>query len=299
MLTLWPSMRQALYRPFSSLLVIALVAVVVLANTTLFSALWTLGGKPLPYRQDARLLELRIHLTDIDFRVSLAPRLLEALRAESSVFPAQIGFPGARTARDADGRTLQLQRISADFNEVLGVQPKIGNAFELARERTASGALPLLISSAHWQQRYGADPAIVGRRERIAEQDFEIVGVMPAVFGFPSPAIDAWTPYQADAAEREQDAAGGFGDFSVVARLADGATTVAAQAALQRVLRADPAMLAMDPDGSRGHADVRSWRERYTGDHWRTLELLQAAALLLLLVVAASLANLGLDHVLA
>lgn len=292
-------MRHALQRPFASLLVIALVAVAVLANTTLFSALWTLGGKPLPYRQDARLVELRIHLTDIDYRASLAPRLLQALRAEPSVFAGQIGFPGARTARDADGRTLQLQRISADFNAVLGVQPAIGNAFELASVRTASGVLPLLISGAYWQQRYGADPAIVGRRERIGEQDFEIVGVMPAVFGFPSAVIDAWTPYQADAAERAQDAAGAFGDFTVVARLADGVTTVAAQAALQRVLRADPALLAMDPDSRRGHADVRFWRERYTDDHWRTLELLQAAALLLLVVVAASLANLGLDQVLA
>ena len=113
MLTLWPSMRHALQRPFASLSVIALVAVAVLANTTLFSALWTLGGKPLPYRQAARLVELRIHLTDIDYRASLAPRLLQALSAEPSVFAGQIGFPGARTARDADGRTCLLYTSDA------------------------------------------------------------------------------------------------------------------------------------------------------------------------------------------
>lgn len=296
----WLALRRSSQHPWSSLLVIALVAIVVLSNSTLFSALWTLGAKDLPYREDERLVELRIHLRDIDLKVALAPRLKAAVQAEPSVFAQTIGFSvEPMPVREEDGRELAVQRISADFAEVLGVAPMLGSGLASTPERSASGLTPLLISHAHWQQRYAADPAIVGRRARIGELEYEVVGVMPAAFGFPSTSTQAWTPYQPTALEREQDANGSFNDFNVVARLADGVTATAAEAALLRVLRADPALLAMDPDGTRGTSDVRFWRERFVGTHWRTLELLQAAALLLLVVVAASLANLGLDQVLA
>ena len=294
------ALRRSARQPLSTLLVIALVAIVVLSNSTLFSALWTLGARDLPYRDDRQLVELRIDLRDINLHVALAPRLREALQTESAVYTQSIGFPvGPTPAREEDGRTLSLQRISTDFTAVLGVRPLLGSDLALMPERTPSGVLPLLISHAHWQQRYAADPDILGRRTRIGADEYEIVGVMPAAFGFPSTRVDAWTAYRPTPLEREQDAAGSFNDFSVVARLADGVNAVAAQAALQRVLRADPALRALDPDGTRVEADVRPWRERFIGSHWRTLQLLQMAGLLLLVVVAASLANLGLDQVLA
>lgn len=296
----WLALRRSSRRPVGTLLVVALVAIVVLCNATLSSALWTLGAKDLPYRDDRQLVELRIHLRDIDLRVALAPRLRAALQSEPQVFAQTIGFPvELAQVREEDGRTLSLQRITADFADVLGVAPALGSGLTLTPERTASGALPLLLAHAHWQQRHGGDAAIVGRRTRIDGQVYEIVGVMPAAFGFPDTRVEAWTPYQPTPLEREQDANGSFNDFSVVARLADGVGAAAAQSALLRVLRADPALHALDPDGTRGGAEVRAWRERFTGSHWRTLQLLQAAALLLLVVVAASLANLGLDQALA
>ncbi len=296
----WLALRRSSRRPWSSLLVIALVAIVVLSNSALFSALWTLGAKDLPYHDDGRLVELRIHLRDIDLKVALAPRLKAAVQAEPSVFAQTIGFSvEPMPLREEDGRELAVQRISPDFAEVLGVAPALGSGLAQHPERTASGALPLLISHAHWQQRYAADPTVVGRRARVGELEYEVVGVMPAAFGFPSTRTQAWTPYQPTALEREQDKNGSFNDFNVVARLADGVSVTAAEVALLRVLRADPALLSMDPDGTRGTSDVRLWRERFVGNHWRTLELLQAAGLLLLVVVAASLANLGLDQVVA
>ena len=294
------NLRRAMRNPASSLLVILLAALVVASNSSLFGVLWTLGAKPLPYVADEQLVELRLDLRDIDFQVGLAPRLHKALALNDSSFADVIGFPSqSMSVRDDQNRKWTLQRISADFSQVLGVEPILGNGFGVTGGTTSSGAVPLLISHARWQQRFNADADIVGRELRIAETDYEIVGVMPAVFGFPSTQIQGWTPYLPSEAEIAQDARGAFGDYTVVARMARATQIADARSALLRAMRADPALVKLDPTGDRAMPDVRTWREKLAGAHGRTLRMLQLAAILLLGVVCASVANLGLDQALA
>lgn len=297
--TLLPSLvRPVLRAPAPYLLLTTLVALMVAVTASVHALWWSLHIQPLPYANDKDLLELRIDLLDIDFQTGLAPRLARALEAQDPTFSGLIRFPDkALHVLDAGGQPIQLQAISADFTTTLGVAPALGRALDLDAQ-TTSGLPPLLLAHATWARHYGFDPAVVGRSVRYGDRQYEVVGVMPAVFGFPTSEVGAWTPYEASAAALAQDAMGAFGDLTVVGRLAEGATIESARAALTRVLRSDPAILRLDPDGTRGRADVRPWRERFGTAERSSLQRLLLSALLLCLLVAAGLSNFGADHAL-
>ena len=59
---------------------------------------------------------------------------------------------------------------------------------------------PLFLSDALWRQRFGADPAVVGRTLPLDGVAHEVRGVMPPDFDFPSAGVDLWVPMTVDAA---------------------------------------------------------------------------------------------------
>ena len=74
--------------------------------------------------------------------------------------------------------------VSANLFRTLGVSPVRGRDFTL-NEDTRGAALVVLISNTIWRQRYGGDPAIVGRTIRIGDAPGTIIGVMPEGMHFP------------------------------------------------------------------------------------------------------------------
>src|SRR5215510_8302423 len=68
--------------------------------------------------------------------------------------------------------------VSSNLFKILGVSPILGRDFTPA-EDTPGTPLIVLISDTLWRQRYGGDPAIVGRTIRIIDSPGTIIGVMP------------------------------------------------------------------------------------------------------------------------
>ncbi|MGE0442671.1 MAG: ADOP family duplicated permease [Gemmatimonadales bacterium] len=94
------------------------------------------------------------------------------------------------TAERVRGRT-----VSAGFFAMLGVAPRLGRVFREGED--APGAAPVVVvSEGLWRRRLGADPAVVGRTLLVDGAAREIVGVMPARFGFPDPGTDVWIPVE-------------------------------------------------------------------------------------------------------
>ena len=82
--------------------------------------------------------------------------------------------------------------MSANFFKLLGVAPALGRDF--AHEEDRFGSQPVvLISGNVWQQRYGNDPAVIGRSIRLNGTPATIIGVMPEGMHFPNEA-DVWMP---------------------------------------------------------------------------------------------------------
>lgn len=285
-------LRRLLAAPGFALGVLSTVALVVTVNASAFAGWWALLYKPLAFAEAERWTELRIDLRDIDFQVGLSPSLYSALRDAAQTFDAAVGAPEiGQPLLDEQARPWRLQRITADFTSALGVAPARGVAFNVDAPRANS----LLLSDRTWRERFGADPDIVGRRVRMGGEDFLVHGVMPPGFSWPDGDVQAWTPWIASAAEIEQDAQGGFGQFHVAARMAPGVGLEQARQTLTQVLVASSnPFFKSNPD--RVRAQARPWRDRYSAGHLPILLLLQAAAALLLLVASANLAGLTLDR---
>ncbi len=280
--------------PGYALAVLATVAMVVLVNAAAFAGLWAVLFKPLGYAEAERLVELRLDLRDINFQVGLSPSLFAAVQAQPDTFAAAIGSPEIGQPRlDASAQPWLVQRISADFTEVLGVQPALGS--RLAADAAAIDERSLLLSDRAWRERFNADPAIVGRSLRLGGIEHRIVGVMPPGFAWPDTEVLAWKPWVASAEELAEDAQGGFGQFHVVARLAPGVSLTQGAQVLTQIL-SDSRNPFLRTAGDRVRVEARPWRERLSAAQLPALLMLQGAALLMLLVAAANLTSLILDR---
>ncbi|MFB9066786.1 ABC transporter permease [Pseudofulvimonas gallinarii] len=295
------NLRQAFTRawraPGFALAVIVLTAVVVAVNATVFAAVWAIDYKALPYREGDRLVELRVDLRKFGFRVGLLPSLHSQLAAATDVYEGVVGQTAGPFMRSDDaGREWQVQRVTTGFSEVLGVAPMLGRP--LQEEDAVGDGRVLLLSEATWRSRFNGDPGVVGSNVDLGGQRYRIVGVMPAGFVFPDRDADAWMPWIPSAGEKADDAGGNVGQFEVLARLAPGVTLQQSAAHLDGVLAAADNLKAL-----REHVGVlpvvRYWRERFADEHTMALALLQLASLILLVVVAANLANLVLDRMMA
>ena len=82
--------------------------------------------------------------------------------------------------------------ISANFFEVLGVQPAMGRGF-LPEEEQLGENREIILSHGLWERRYGSDPGILGKIAKVNDESYTIVGVMDKGFNYPMTA-EAWTP---------------------------------------------------------------------------------------------------------
>lgn len=296
-MNLHASLRRSVRRPGFALTVAALLAAVVAVNAIAFSALWALERKALPWADSDELVQLRTDLVNFGFKVGLSESLAQALGAQDDTFAGLVYWAGNIPGRrDEHGRTWRERRISHDFARVLGVAPALGRS--LSTSDLEGDGRVLVLSDGTWRDRFGADPAVVGQTVRLGGEVFTIVGVMPPGFVFPDRRTEAWMPYIASSAEREQDAQGNVGGIDVVARLAPGARLEQARARVDALLGTVDHLAGLRASAGL-RADVRAWRESFAAEHRQGLVLLQLAAIGLLLVIGFNLANLCLDRLLA
>jgi putative ABC transport system permease protein len=92
-------------------------------------------------------------------------------------------------------------RVTPNLFDMLGVKPMLGRKF------TNDEAVPghdqeVVLSFRTWQERYGADPAILGKTIRIDSKSTTVIGVMPKNYDYPLPA-QLWLPLAMTGAEKQ------------------------------------------------------------------------------------------------
>ncbi|MDF1501577.1 ABC transporter permease [Roseisolibacter sp. H3M3-2] len=103
-------------------------------------------------------------------------------------------------APDGNASPLQVAEITANAFRMAPAAPVVGRALAPSDERP--GAPPVIVLGHDvWRERFGADPAVVGRSVRLDEAFVTVVGVMPAGYGFPV-SHDAWTPLPSNVVEQ-------------------------------------------------------------------------------------------------
>jgi predicted permease len=191
---------------------------------------------------------------------------------------------------------VKVMRMTANFLPMLGVVPQTGRNF-LSSEDRPGGPPVILLSHRLWQSKFQGDPSVAGRAVTLDGRIQTVVGVLPAHFLFPDPAIepDVYVPAGCDpdtSLSRDKS----IWMVGTTARLRDGVTAQQAQAELQAFAEARAkgytASFSSFGDGRRM---VMEPLQRYlTGDDRRNLLILLACVGAVLLIACANVANLQL-----
>lgn len=208
---------------------------------------------------------------------------------------ALIAYEGAWPTSIQDGaETSRFRRalVSGGYFDVLKAEPLLGRALRPSDD--ATGAAPVaVLSHRAWQQRFGGDPQILGRRLRSIDTDvtYSIVGVMPPGLDYPR-GTDLWTPILPSVSQKNLE----FAAFDVIGRLRTGGTSSMARQELTTFLgRPEASPWQRDMRGV-----VRPLTDLVVGNVRPALLVFATAAGLLLLITCANVATLllvrGLDR---
>ena len=303
--------RRLIQRPGFAAAVIGVLALGIGATTAMFSAVDAAMFRPLPFGDPGRLVALRnvrapfdpgpgqphdggvqaVDIVDI--------RGMREVFAHAAVYAAG----GLNLADAAHPLRVKAGVVSGDFFATLGAVPVLGRAFAES-DGVPNGPNIVILSYGLWQRQYGGS-AMLGKSIALNNQPYEIVGVMPLGFGFPSES-DLWIPMSIPNTFATFAAFRGFLLTSTVARLAPGVSAEAASARLMALWERRAAQEAPQPGQPKylGRT-VREITEtgalaplqrELTGDRRTALVVLLGATLLLLLVTCANVTNLLLSQ---
>jgi putative ABC transport system permease protein len=219
------ALRTLRRSPGFAISAIAALALGIGANTAVFSVVYTVLLKPLPYARPERLIELSEFNTARgvdDGRASRGTYL--DWRARARTVEDIAAYSSGGESLWTIGDRLQVVRVAAaspSLTRVLSVEPLLGRW--VSDEQVVSGTTPqLVISYGLWQRVFGGAPDIIGRRVQLEGRTVrEITGVMPQGFAFPEKA-EAWTILAVGGTLRPDQRR--FLYYHVVARMAAGVT---------------------------------------------------------------------------
>ena len=214
------------------------------ATTAIFSVVYGVLLRPLPYEDPERLVQLWETNPARDWtEATIAPANLLDWEARNRVFE-EIGFymgsdtreggTSAATLHHGDARRLRGMNVSVNLFDVLGVSPVLGRTFA-PEERQRGRHQVVILSHALWRQAFGGDPAIVGRPVDIDGLAYEVVGVMPDWFRIGAVPVDLWAPIPVDPAQWATVRRAHY--LRAIARLRDGVTIEQARDEMSRIAR--------------------------------------------------------------
>ncbi len=157
------------------------------ANTAIFSVLYGVLLKPLPYSSPDRIVSIWQATPSSGFsQLGMSePQFLE-LRTEGQSFDAVGGYLLRRVTMDGHEGSERIVAaiMSAGVLDSLGVQPVVGRAFGAGDEAPGSQRV-VILSHALWQRQFGGDSGVLGQTLRLNDNIYTVVGVMPADFRLP------------------------------------------------------------------------------------------------------------------
>src|SRR6476646_7114750 len=190
------ALRPLFKSPAFSAVAVVTMALGIGANSAMFSVVNGVLFQPLPYPEPDRLVGV-YHTTEGHRAVMSGPNFTDVSRAATSLENAA-AISSGRMILTGEGEPVRLPiaEVSPSLFSVLRVRPAHGRAFN-ADENTPGRNNIVILSHALWQQRFGSDPSVIGKRITLDGVPKEIVGVMPAGFSYPS-GRDAWLPIDYD-----------------------------------------------------------------------------------------------------
>jgi len=276
---------------FTAVAIITL-ALAIGANTAIFSAVYPVLLRPLPFDHPDRLVTIgeARHATGCCSYIASYPDFLDWTRTARS-FQSLAGYASDAFTITGNGepKTMFCAMVTPNFFSTLGVTPMLGRSF-IAGEDLPEGSGPIvaLLSYSFWRSDFGGDASVIGRVVRLDGKPVTIIGVLPRNFELgPAGPVPIWVPLHLNPYETT---ARGARWLSVIGRLAAGVTLQQARAEMQTIT----AQLARQypQQDAAVTVSLAPLREEIVGDVRPLLIVLFGFVSLVLLIGCVNLANL-------
>jgi len=268
------------------------------ANTAMFSVVNAVLLRPLPYNDPARLVTIWEESPDrgmYQMPVSLAN--LRDWVDQNQTFEQISAYTFTNLNLTGAGEPARLLsvRSSANLFSLVGATPLLGRTF-LPGEDNEGAARVVILGHAVWKNRLNSDPAIVGKSLTLNNQNYTVVGVMPASFQFPvgfgylgkviNDPIELYVPLQPAPEESRR----GSYSFFAIGRLKSGISLDQARAEMTAIERR---LEQQYPEGNSGiGVSLIATQEQTVKEIRPALLVLLGAVVFMLLIACANIANL-------
>ena len=164
--------------PGFTMVTVVTLALAIGANTTTFSALNRFLLRRLPVDRPQELITVAAGSLTQSY-----PDYVD-FRDRNRSLAGLVAYRIAPVALSQGGKNTYLWGYEATGNyfELLGVRALLGRAFTVEDDRRSSPHAVIVLSYASWQDRFGGDPNIIGKKVKLNKLDYSVAGVMPKGF---------------------------------------------------------------------------------------------------------------------
>jgi putative ABC transport system permease protein len=243
MMTLWQDLRYGLRvlakSPSFTIVSILTLALGIGANTAIFTIVYGVLLRPLPFPEPDRIVELEDSYKEQSEEMDIDSRELKQLQTYKDAFENIAGYTsvGYNLAVGNVAEHLRGMPVDSSYFSVLGIRPALGRDFT-PEDDAGDGQHVAIVSYNLWARRFASDPALIGRNILLNGEPFMLIGVMPRDFAsiavatdLPnSGSADVWTPLALVA-----KTAGSGENIGVLARLKPDVTPAQLQAQMNIV----------------------------------------------------------------
>jgi putative ABC transport system permease protein len=273
---------------------LATLALAIGVNTAVFSVVYGVLIRPLPYAGANRIVRLSEEHPGglaVVRQAMLSNLTLDAWNAGAKTID---GIAGYSTTVHTIGSFEEPARVpgadvSPSLFPILGVQPAIGRFFRDDEAKEGADGV-VVLSERFWRDRFNRNPNVIGRTLTIDGRVHDIIGVAPSWFYFPDRDAAVWTPFIVP-----RPSEGAMRILFAVARLKPGVTAEQAAAegtAAARSVKRPMAAELLFGKGAPVEVRVRLLAEQMTRSMRPAMRVLMVAVGLVLLIACANVANL-------
>ncbi len=286
------ALRQLRKSPGFTLVAVFTLALGIGANTAIFSVINATLLRPLPYPDSERLVELGLQGPHGPGQPYVTGPQLKQWREHATLFDGIAGVWDRYTTNLLDGNhgeRINGACVSANYLDVLGVQPVLGRGFAAGEDEPENDWSLAILTYETWQTRFGGDPAVLDRRIDLGGWRCRVIGVLPP-HALPNDKLEVLMPLPL----------GAFGDWQMrpdnpwvgaTARLKPGVTPTQADAEI-RALSDELYRRILPSFREKLKPEVLPMQSRLVAETRPALFTLVGAVGLVLLIVCANLANL-------
>ena len=278
--------RMLVKNPGFTAVAVLTLALGIGATTAIFSVVYGVLLRSLPYPQPEQLVSIKEVAADGHLMQFTDPNFADLRAANRSfVAMAKLSSWEVTVSSGSVSARVGVASVSRDFFHIMGVAPMLGRSFS-EEELHEVGRPAAIASYGYWQQHLGSTTDLSQLKLRMENRSVAVVGVMPPGFGFPARS-DLWTPAELWG---ETPSRTSHNWAMAVARLRDGVSLAQARSELSTL--AHGLYQQYKPEIDMRDASVMPLRTALTAAVRPALVILLACVGFLLLVACANVANL-------